>query len=149
MGFSPYFPHASGDELIKTTPWRHYDGILITLMETGVHLYTLIIIWGVPQGPVLSTWFLITQPQSLNSSRPSDVYMSQQTTPSHYLNKCRLIVSCNVGNKFQWRFETQSKEFHCGKCIWNLRLWNGGHMPRSWSSFDTELNSLRQSDIFA
>ena len=60
----------------------------------------------------------------VNSLRPSDAYLHQQTNhhwfrqcivawpaPSHYLNQCWNIVNWTLGNKLQWNFNRNSNIF--------------------------------------
>ena len=60
----------------------------------------------------------------LNSLRPSDAYMGQETfhprfrkwlvawsAPSHYLNQCWNIVNLTLWNKLQWNFNRNSNIF--------------------------------------
>ena len=62
--------------------------------------------------------------QCVNSLRPSDAYMRQQTNhhwfrlwlvallaPSHYLNQCWNIVNWTIGNKSQWNLKWNSYIF--------------------------------------
>ena len=72
--------------------------------------------------------FKITAPsprgQWVNSLRPSDAYMCQQSShhwfrlwlvawsaPSHYLNQCWNIVNWTIGNQLQWNFYLNSNIF--------------------------------------
>ena len=68
---------------------------------------------------VISFWS-----QCVNSLRPSDAYMRQQTNhhwfrpwlaawkePSHYLNQCQNIVNLTLRNKLQWNFNRYSNIF--------------------------------------
>ena len=70
---------------------------------------------------LLSLWFvegyLLPREIHVNSLRPSDAYIHQQTqsppvqimvcrlfAPSHYPNQCGYIVNWTNGNKLQWNF---------------------------------------------
>ena len=67
---------------------------------------------------------ILSQPQWVNSSSPSDAYMPQWTkpslvsiivvaclVPSHYLNKWWFIVNWTTGNKYQWNLSQNKTIF--------------------------------------
>ena len=80
-------------------------------------------------------WPRSTTPNGVNSLRPSDAYMRQQTRPSlvqifgakplsePMMTYCQLNHKEHISMKYYLKF----RSFHSRNCIWNCRLWNGGH----------------------
>ena len=77
----------------------------------------------------------------LNSLRPSDAYMHQQTNhhwfrkwlvawppPSHYLNQCWDIVNWTLRNKLQWNLNQNPYIFIQENVIESVDCENGGHL---------------------
>ena len=71
--------------------------------------------------------------QVINSLRPSDAYMRQETNhhwfrkwlvawpaPSHYLNQCWIIVNSTLRNKLQWNFNRNQYIFIEGNALENV-----------------------------
>ena len=82
-------------------------------------------------------WFIgiivYHDPSHVNSLRPRDAYMRQETNhhwpaPSHYLNQWWNIVNWTIGNKFHGNLNKKKLiHFHSRKCVWKCRLENCGH----------------------
>ena len=86
--------------------------------------------------------------KNMDSSSPSEAYLGQWTNhhwfrywlvarlvPSHYLNQCWNFVNWTLWTKFSEIVIHTSEfiHFHSIKCIWNRRLWNGGHFFISYN----------------